>query len=251
MKPLFNAILLTFLLGSFSLSAQIKSGEITYKVKISKDLKEMLARQSKDQSMNRAYQTMLQNLQNSLPLLSYSLKFNEQESLFKSNKTMSIDKSNTSQLAAITAGKGVFYTDLTHDKLIHQTVLITNGQTYRVLRKLSDYNWQITEERKRIKGYLCYKAILQPKTKQKFTTVAWFCPQLPLSFGPSKSGGLPGLILEFHEKGAIIFYADSIKFSAETVSINKPKEGRLITQEDFKRIVMKTLPKKLKRSSRQ
>ncbi|MGM0636226.1 MAG: GLPGLI family protein [Bacteroidota bacterium] len=66
----------------------------------------------------------------------------------------------------------------------------------------SDVEWQITQESKKIDDFTVYKATgIYKKGNlkagyKKMTATAWFCPEIPLPYGPLKFGGLPGLIIE-------------------------------------------------------
>ena len=58
---------------------------------------------------------------------------------------------------------------------------------------LSQLDWTLADSVKTICGYTCHqaKAVLYGRT-----WTVWYCPELPLSYGPYVLGGLPGLILE-------------------------------------------------------
>ncbi|ADF54466.1 GLPGLI family protein [Zunongwangia profunda] len=58
------------------------------------------------------------------------------------------------------------------------------------------FNWQIETETKEIKGYKVQKAITNFAGRDY---VAWFTPDVPISDGPYKFNGLPGLILEISD----------------------------------------------------
>ena len=87
--------------------------------------------------------------------------------------------------------------------------------------------WQITQEHKKIGGYVCYKAI------SKNNRVVWFTPNIPLSFGPKDLNGLPGLILE-EEIGKISIVASEIVFKEiSDKQIKKPTKGTPITEKEY------------------
>ena len=52
--------------------------------------------------------------------------------------------------------------------------------------------WVTYKERKTICGYLCMKAVCRWRGR---SYTAWYTPQIPVSAGPWKFGGLPGLIM--------------------------------------------------------
>jgi len=58
------------------------------------------------------------------------------------------------------------------------------------------FNWKIEEETKLIKEYKAQKATTSFAGRNY---VAWFAPEIPISDGPYKFNGLPGLILEIYD----------------------------------------------------
>ena len=92
--------------------------------------------------------------------------------------------------------------------------------------------WQLTQEIKHINGYLSYKA-----TRSSGKVIAWYTPEIPISFGPKGEFGLPGLILEL-EIGKIIFRATKIILnSKEEITIEEPKGGKRVTHEEYSEIM--------------
>lgn len=82
--------------------------------------------------------------------------------------------------------------------------------------------WQILNEKKNIGNFKCIKATGFFRGR-KYT--AWFTTSIPLSYGPWKLQGLPGLILEAYDKDKeVYFYFKSIKypFYNKTLSLTKP-----------------------------
>ncbi|UZO81431.1 GLPGLI family protein [Aquimarina sp. ERC-38] len=59
------------------------------------------------------------------------------------------------------------------------------------------YKWQITKEEKKIGNYNCIKATLRLNNREY---TVWFSTEIPISFGPLKLHGLPGLIVAVKEK---------------------------------------------------
>lgn len=57
--------------------------------------------------------------------------------------------------------------------------------------------WKLSPERKEIDGYMCNKAVADFGGR---TWIVWYTTEIPLSFGPWKLNGLPGLILDASDK---------------------------------------------------
>ena len=89
-----------------------------------------------------------------------------------------------------------------------------------------NWNWKIEDETKKIGGYNCKKATTRFRG---WNYVAWFAPEIPVSYGPWKFHGLPGLILEVYdvEKKALhsvvkkIEFKDSIEVSPDNLPLDK------------------------------
>lgn len=103
-----------------------------------------------------------------------------------------------------------------------------------------DSEWRITNESKEINGYLCYKAnftktYVNPKGTFRFPVVAWFCPELPYSFGPIGFCGLPGLIVQLKFRTAT-YSMKKINFDDITdLILNKFNKTDKISLEEHER----------------
>ena len=64
---------------------------------------------------------------------------------------------------------------------------------YNYTDDLNAQEWQLQTDTMTIMGYLCYKAVCQWRGRDY---EAWFTPDIPVSEGPMKFGGLPGLIMK-------------------------------------------------------
>lgn len=72
------------------------------------------------------------------------------------------------------------------------------GENYMVKEESPDFGWKIADEWKEVAGYRVRKASCSFRGRDY---VAWFAPEIPVSDGPWKFSGLPGLILEVHDTG--------------------------------------------------
>ena len=76
-------------------------------------------------------------------------------------------------------------------RLTHTNVVFADDYIYE--DSLSIPTWTIGTEQKTVAGYTCQKATTEFGGR---TWTVWFAPELPISDGPWKLCGLPGLILE-------------------------------------------------------
>lgn len=143
-------------------------------------------------------------------------------------------------------GDGMFYVDRTNNEVIHQREVY--GEEFLV--KSEHVRWEITSEKKIIDGFSCRKAVanrrmeildekLQPK-ESEVQEIAWFCPDIPFSFGPVGRSGLPGLIVELNLRN-VRYSLKDVNFSETESSIEKPTKGRVVSPAEFNDIVAKIL----------
>jgi GLPGLI family protein len=101
--------------------------------------------------------------------------------------------------------------------------------------------WELENESKYIDTYLCYKAtseevVVNSEGTFKHAIIAWYCPSIPFSYGPKGFNGLPGLILELQVRN-ITWGTKKNELSNEEKSIEKPTKGKLITEEEYKKML--------------
>jgi len=61
-------------------------------------------------------------------------------------------------------------------------------------------NWIVSDDTLTVAGYLCQKATCRFRGRDY---IAWFSNDIPISNGPWKFGGLPGLILKVYDKDKV------------------------------------------------
>lgn len=98
----------------------------------------------------------------------------------------------------------------------------------------NDISWLVTKETKRIGDFNAYKAVANFRGRE---WEVWFTHDIPMSYGPWKLRGLPGLILEAKEKtGKVYFSAIKVEKTTDSaVSLYKsiPKTGVKKTYKEF------------------
>lgn len=225
-----NILLLAILLSSFSLLAQqIKNGRITYKAGM-KPLPNKIYELMMNDTMDADVKERVLQMYDDNKQVKSVLEFTDTESVYyvKGEKPKDI---NLSWIMA--GGESRFYNNLAEgkrfynfeDSMAHEWLLIS----------YDNYQWQITEETKEIKGYTCYKAIQinTEKKKKRHLAVAWFTKELPFAIGPKDFGGLPGIILEL-TVNTRSYVVDNIELNVRKVRIAPPLEGRKITRKEFR-----------------
>jgi GLPGLI family protein len=74
--------------------------------------------------------------------------------------------------------------------------LMVSNNKFLIKDNYNELKWKISSETKKIGEYNCIKATTNFRGRD---WIVWFAPDVPLSFGPWKLHGLPGLILEAHD----------------------------------------------------
>ena len=198
-----NKIITIIILFSIKSFGQINSGTVQYNVTFIED-KELdggnLGNYIKDAKANSKY-------------LTYSLDFNANEMVFyKTQNLTSDDNGDTSFAEAFSGVSGKYFKKKNSNILLNE---IDNKHLDHILvSKEMNLKWNLLNETKIIDNYLCYKAtsiiiITNGVGVFKRNLIAWYCPKIPVPFGPKGYGGLPGLVLEFQDRN-VLFGAKKI-----------------------------------------
>ncbi len=135
---------------------------------------------------------------------SFELYFNDTCSIFKP-----IISDEADPLSWTTNKNTVFQNFNTQEKVI---VLSMWGQQINVKDQNYRRDWKITDSKRTIAGYDCYKAIWQKNDSTRL--YAWYSLEIIPSVGPEGFDGLPGAILGLAtEDGGIIYFAKSVQIS--------------------------------------
>jgi len=111
------------------------------------------------------------------------------------------------------------------------------GPVFKYVEDEFDFNWSIHLEKKNILGYSCQKATTIFRGR-KWT--AWFSIEIPVSDGPWKFCGLPGLILSVSD--------DKEHYLYNCVSVNNKKSLIKIWDWDYENITRENLCAFLKKA---
>jgi GLPGLI family protein len=169
----------------------------------------------------------------------YSLDFNDIAMLFYEKKGMNSENGNNAFSKAFSGVEGKYYKEKNSNDILKE---IDNKSVGHFLVKTTDNSkWILTKESKKIMDYLCYKATAIVTVKNeagnfKRTITAWYCPKIPIQFGPKGYGGLPGLIMELQDRN-IIIGAIKIDLKSKTGKIEKPQKGKRVNEQEYDKII--------------
>lgn len=105
------------------------------------------------------------------------------------------------------------------------------------LDSINAQNWVVADSIKIVMGYECQKATTYFRGRN---WIAWFAPEIPVSDGPWKLMGLPGLIMEAYDESKHYYYeiigleynkAPIIYKENKLFNVGTPHEGQLKEQK--------------------
>ena len=184
----------------------------------------------------------------------YTLSFTQTESIWKQDASLGGGPATASSGGAVfmvaSSGEGsILYKNVTGNYLQEQEMM---GKEYLIQDKAEPFEWELSEETKKIGNYTAQKASFtkivdsrrfstgmteMENVKDTIQVTVWFTPEIPVSHGPEYYFGLPGLILEVQNQGrTLICEKIELNPSADPVVIEKPSKGKEITQAEFKTV---------------
>ncbi len=213
----------------FISQAQIKNGEIEYGLGIS-----AFDGLEKTTRLKDSYGKAME----SAKYLKFSLLFDKELSFFKLNESMGLDDNGYFYAKLFSGFKGEVY----QNKSGSLSVVGGSFGTFIVQKEANQ--WVLSNETKEIEGFLCYKATSENVVKNsegvfRYPVIAWYCPKIPLSYGPNGYGGLPGLILELQVRN-ILYGVEKINLNlTPPKTIPKMKKHKIITEKELNDLVVK------------
>lgn len=219
--------LILFLFLSTNIYAQTNSVKVNYDLKIGYDEGISNADALKD------YYAMAQK---GAEFVHFDLEATKVASYFMLKET--IKNNETTFATAFSGASTSYYTEANADHKI-KYVNDVFGEFHIYYTEKTE--WKLENQTKYIDSYLCYKAtseqiVVNSEGTFKHPVVAWYCPTIPFNFGPKGYQGLPGLILELQVRN-ITWGATKIELSKEDKAIEKPTKGKLITIEEYNKLM--------------
>lgn len=176
----------------------------------------------------------------------YRLNCNINEGRFEFIHSMDNDGQTTNKrFISRGGGDGIYYKNINEKIKLHQLNSPIDEKVNLIKIPFNEYEWTLTNEKKVINGYVCYKAYTEQEyeapdktgtklEKVKYKTIVWFTPEINYPFGPAGFDGLPGLVLEKYSS-SFYFIATKIVFLEKEKgnSLVRPKEGIQISKSDY------------------
>ncbi len=260
-----HILLFHFVFICFGLNAQDFQGKADYFSKrIIKEKVEKLSSENKEAS-NPEFEKAWQDAMKKATEKKYLLTFNKVESLYEVQQELGKPETPSSGMviSVSISGGGKKYLNLKDKKSRVEDEIF--GKEFLIEEPLEKPDWKLVDETKKIGEYNCFKAelLIQVTEKQKEeykkflkkeetkpalfkmeepkdkVIIAWYTPEIPVSFGPNNYWGLPGLILEINEEDNIILCSKVTLSNKEKSKIKVPNSGEKVTQMKFDEIEKK------------
>lgn len=222
-------IVLLVVFTSMFTHAQINTGSIEYNLVIGED------KELESGPMSDYFSEAIKNANH----VSYSLDFNSTGMVFYKIEKMDRDNKNTSFSEAFSGVNGKIYREKLSSFIFNDVNDRLLG--HLIIKKELNPKWVLLKTTKIIQNYLCYKAIAVIEFNNgvkdfKRNIIAWYCPKIPISFGPKGYSGLPGLILELQEKN-IIFGAKKIILNPSNITIENPSKYKIVSEIEYNKMI--------------
>lgn len=197
----------------------------------------------------------------------YTLLFNRQEAVYEENEALEqpTNPNDGFSISVKMSGGGKKYINTKEKISLEEDEIF--GKEFLIEEPLEQPKWQMVNETKKIGDYTCMKAELiipvSEKQKQDYSDflkreekkpalfkmeepkdkviVAWYTPEIPVSFGPNNYWGLPGLILEINEEHLVVLCSKVVLNSKEKLKIKRPNTGDKVSKKEFDRIQKKKM----------
>lgn len=230
-------------LFSYTVPAQIQSGEIIYKVRMTDNFNKFKDTIGESEHIKKLYIRTYNNLKKTALAIEHKLIFNTKKAISEQQKVMDVDNNgNLESAMAWTFTTGNRFYDFENRTKIHQFKEFDKDILLQT--SMDSISWNLEDEFKMIQGYKCQKATTDKYLARLFNKkiTVWFTPELPFQIGPIGTSGLPGTILEV-ERNGIHIYADEIKLHKNLLEIAAPKKGTLMSTNEYREFVMKNDPR--------
>jgi GLPGLI family protein len=249
-----NTITTAFtILLAFTINAQNFTGKAIYRTSTKSSIKFGEGQKGVDDKMQEELKKQLQKMNQK----TFILEFDRKTSTYKEEVSLASPKSKIggAGFAVMSIGgsgnTSIYYKDIIEKRFVNQTEI--QGKRFLVKDKLPEINWELSSETKNIGIYTCYKATyskevdkvkisikdgetVKDKSKETMVTTAWYTPQVPVSNGPAKYQGLPGLILEVNDGKKTIVCAEIILNPSKKITVTAPKKGKVVSQKKYTKI---------------
>jgi GLPGLI family protein len=256
MKTLLSISLIVSMFFCSSLLSQDLKGIATYKTQ--RKMEVALDSTRMDDAMRSQVMAMLKKQFEK----EFELEFTAAESMYKEVEKLDTPGTGASfvQMQVVSSGDAgdILYKNLDENRFTSQNEVFS--KQFLIQDPIEKQEWKLEKETKNIGEYTCFKATYTrmanvvnsvrssgddseaaEEREEEIIVTAWYTPQIPIGNGPSRYGGLPGLILEISDGQETILCNKIILNPKKGVAIKEPREGKKVNQDEFDIIMEKKM----------
>ena len=256
MKTLLSISLIVSMFFCSSLLSQDLKGIATYKTQ--RKMEVALDSTRIDDAMRSQVMTMLKKQFEK----EFELEFTATESMYKEVEKLDTPGAGASfvQMQVVSSGDAgdILYKNLDENRFTSQNEVFS--KQFLIQDPIEKQEWKLEKETKNIGEYTCFKATYTrmanvvnsvrssgdvseaaEEREEEIIVTAWYTPQIPIGNGPSRYGGLPGLILEISDGQETILCNKITLNPKKGISIKEPRDGKKVNQDEFDTIMEKKM----------
>jgi len=229
-------------ISASTLYAQEFQGVATYKTKNKIEIE-------LDSTMTDVMQEQIMAMLQKQSEKTFTLTFDKEQSIYKEDESLAPPSLGNGMMVMSSYGSDLLYKNIKEDRYTKQSDFL--GKVFLIQDTFEKIDWNLQSDTKNIGKYTCFKATAEQlikiyahsdeSTEKSITITAWYTPQIPVSNGPSKFQGLPGLILELSYDSNTILCSKVILNPTKPITIKSPKKGETVSQPEYDRIVEKKM----------
>ena len=229
-------------ISASTLCAQEFQGVATYKTKNKIEIE-------LDSTMTDVMQEQIMAMLQKQSEKTFTLTFDKEQSIYKEDESLAPPSLGNGMMVMSSYGSDLLYKNIKEDRYTKQSDFL--GKVFLIQDTFEKIDWKLQSDTKNIGKYTCFKATAEQlikiyahsdeSTEKSITITAWYTPQIPVSNGPSKFQGLPGLILELSYDSNTILCSKVILNPTKPITIKSPKKGETVSQPEYDRIVEKKM----------
>lgn len=241
-------ITLLFLLFSFGGWAQITKATYSLKVNVDFSGNSNMPKDVVDRIKKRLSEPQ-----------TFTLFFDNHQSIYKQEEKLDAPQQGNRGMRVMRFGSGG--NDITHTNLATREQTLQQemfGKLFLVTKTPWVPKWNFTGETKQIGRYTAYEATYTYKQKPnrirmsfgrrnndtkdeepkevEVTVSVWFTPDIPVSAGPDRFFGLPGLVLMVQDGNRLFVCTEVNMNTTEKIDLVPPNKGKKVTAEELAKI---------------
>ncbi|TWI14921.1 GLPGLI family protein [Sphingobacterium siyangense] len=177
-------------------------------------------------------------------MMRFKLEFTTTNSMFNRVKTMELEKVSDEDIKTtetLIGYRDTSWHDASYFYRFDRDMKNPLDKKGLILKTRNNFDWNISAETKQIGEFTCYKAkgdkVISYREGgeykiRKTPVIAWFCPEIPVPFGPVFGRDLPGLIFEFQYDG-IVYGLTDINLTTKAEIAPLPNK-EILTKEEWR-----------------